>query len=165
MQRDLCDAFDAVDADPAARSVVVTGSGRAFARGADLGSGERTFAGGKRSGRDPGGVVTLRIFDCTKPVIAAVNGPAIGVGASMTLRDGRSLRLPTRPSASCSLASASCPRRARRGSCRASSASRPPSTGCCGSPVAHDALAFGLAQHVADDVVTAATSMPATLSR
>lgn len=85
MQRELCAAFDEVDADPAVRAVVVTGSGRAFCAGADLGSGERTFSGGKRSGRDPGGVVALRIFDCTKPVIAAVNGPAIGVGATMTL--------------------------------------------------------------------------------
>jgi enoyl-CoA hydratase/carnithine racemase len=86
MQRELCDAFDAVDADSDVRAVVVTGSGRAFCAGADLGSGERTFSGGKRStGRDPGGVVALRIFDCTKPVVAAVNGPAIGVGATMTL--------------------------------------------------------------------------------
>ncbi len=86
MQRELCDAFDAVDADGDVRAVVVTGSGRAFCAGADLGSGERTFSGGKRStGRDPGGVVALRIFDCTKPVVAAVNGPAIGVGATMTL--------------------------------------------------------------------------------
>jgi enoyl-CoA hydratase/carnithine racemase len=88
MQRELVDAFDRVDADPDVRAVVVTGSGRAFCAGADLGAGERTFSGGKqaaRSGRDPGGVVALRIFDCTKPVIAAVNGPAIGVGASMTL--------------------------------------------------------------------------------
>ena len=85
MQRELCSAFDRIDADPDVRAVVVTGAGRGFCAGADLGSGERTFSGGKRSGRDPGGVVALRIFDCTKPVIAAVNGPAVGVGASMTL--------------------------------------------------------------------------------
>ena len=85
MQRELCDAFDRIDSDPDVRAVVVTGAGRGFCAGADLGSGERTFSGGRRSGRDPGGVVALRIFDCTKPVIAAVNGPAVGVGASMTL--------------------------------------------------------------------------------
>jgi enoyl-CoA hydratase/carnithine racemase len=88
MQRELCDALDRVDADPDVRAVVVTGEGRAFCAGADLGSGARSLSGGKRaaaSGRDPGGIVTLRIFECTKPVIAAVNGPAIGVGASMTL--------------------------------------------------------------------------------
>ena len=93
MQRELCDAFDRVDADPDVRAVVVTGSGRAFCAGADLGSGERTFSGGKRIGpRSRAASSTLRIFDCTKPVIAAVNGPAIGVGASMTLADGRAVR-------------------------------------------------------------------------
>jgi enoyl-CoA hydratase/carnithine racemase len=88
MQRELCDAFDHVDADPDVRAVVVTGSGRAFCAGADLSSGEQSLAGGKRaaqSGRDPGGIVALRIFDCTKPVVAAVNGAAVGVGATMTL--------------------------------------------------------------------------------
>jgi enoyl-CoA hydratase/carnithine racemase len=85
MQRELCTAFDAVDADPAVLAVVVTGSGRAFCAGADLSGGERTFSGGRRRGRDPGGVLVLRIFECTKPVIAAVNGPAVGVGVSMTL--------------------------------------------------------------------------------
>jgi enoyl-CoA hydratase/carnithine racemase len=88
MQRELCDVLDRVDEDPGVRAVVVTGSGRGFCAGADLAAGERTFSGGARSestGCDPGGVVALRIFDCTKPVIAAVNGPAVGVGASMTL--------------------------------------------------------------------------------
>jgi enoyl-CoA hydratase/carnithine racemase len=86
MQRELCDAFDRVDADPDVRAVVVTGSGRGFCAGADLGSGERTFSGGKQSsGRDPGGVVALRSFDGTQPVIAAVTGAAVGVGVSMTL--------------------------------------------------------------------------------
>ncbi len=85
MQRELCDAFDRVDADPDVRAVVVTGSGRAFCAGADLGSGSGRSRAASASGRDPGGVVALRIFDCTKPVIAAVNGPAVGVGASMTL--------------------------------------------------------------------------------
>lgn len=85
MQRELCAAFDEIDADADVRAVVVTGSGRAFCAGADLSSGARTFSGGAKTNRDPGGVVALRIFDCTKPVIAAVNGAAIGFGATMTL--------------------------------------------------------------------------------
>jgi enoyl-CoA hydratase/carnithine racemase len=68
-------------------------AGRGFCAGADLSGGGDTFSGGgsdERSAvpgvpRDGGGLVTLRIFDCTKPVIAAINGPAVGVGITMTL--------------------------------------------------------------------------------
>src|SRR5688572_21391970 len=94
MQRELCTVFDEVDADPEVRAVVVTGRGRGFCAGADLGAGGDSFdvgAGSQATGggtgphRDEGGLLTLRIFQCTKPVIAAVNGPAVGVGATMTL--------------------------------------------------------------------------------
>jgi enoyl-CoA hydratase/carnithine racemase len=92
MQRELCAAFDEIDADPQVRAVVVTGRGRGFCAGADLESGGETFAGADATGggerpphRDEGGLLTLRIYQCTKPVIAAINGPAVGVGATMTL--------------------------------------------------------------------------------
>jgi enoyl-CoA hydratase/carnithine racemase len=89
--RELVGALDQADADDAVRAVVVTGAGRAFCAGADLGGGGATFAGGPgrsecpEDHRDGGGLVTLRIFDMTKPVIAAINGPAVGFGATMTL--------------------------------------------------------------------------------
>ncbi len=97
MQRELCEALDRVDADPDVRVVVVTGRGRAFCAGADLGGGGSTFDAGANADagaveveddgrhRDEGGLVSLRLFACTKPVIAAVNGAAVGVGVTMTL--------------------------------------------------------------------------------
>ena len=100
MQQELCAAFDQTDADDDVRVVIVTGRGRGFCAGADLGGGGETFdlssqpadGSGAVSGgetemrhRDEGGLLTLRIFRSTKPVIAAINGPAVGVGATMTL--------------------------------------------------------------------------------
>lgn len=90
MLEELLDVFDATDADDDVRAVVVTGAGRAFCAGADLGSGGRAFHSGVEIGsgpapRDGGGELVLRIFRSLKPVIAAINGPAVGIGASMTL--------------------------------------------------------------------------------
>jgi len=90
MGRELIEAFDEADADDDVRAVIVTGEGRGFCAGADLGGGGSTFDWRDRQTedeipRDGGGVVALRIFDSTKPVIAAINGPAVGVGITMTL--------------------------------------------------------------------------------
>ncbi|HEY4426925.1 MAG TPA: crotonase/enoyl-CoA hydratase family protein [Solirubrobacteraceae bacterium] len=90
MAAELMAAFDRADADDAVRAIVVTGAGRGFCAGADLGAGGETFdhrARGQAEAvpRDNGGQFTLRVFDSTKPVIAAINGPAVGVGATMTL--------------------------------------------------------------------------------
>ncbi|WBX86017.1 crotonase/enoyl-CoA hydratase family protein [Sphingosinicella microcystinivorans] len=106
MIREMLDAFDRIDADDAVRAVIVTGAGRAFCAGADLGEGGKTFDYDNRSDRprgdspvradgttdyahpavrDGGGRVSLRIFQCLKPVIAAINGPAVGVGITMAL--------------------------------------------------------------------------------
>jgi enoyl-CoA hydratase/carnithine racemase len=91
MGRELIEAFDAADADDDVRAIVVTGAGRGFCAGADLEAGGSTFdwserqAAGEEVPRDGGGRISLRIFDCAKPVIAAINGPAVGVGITMTL--------------------------------------------------------------------------------
>jgi enoyl-CoA hydratase/carnithine racemase len=91
MGRELIEAFDAADADDDVRAIVVTGAGRGFCAGADLEGGGSTFdwserqAAGEEVPRDGGGRISLRIFDCVKPVIAAINGPAVGVGITMTL--------------------------------------------------------------------------------
>ncbi|MES2098979.1 MAG: crotonase/enoyl-CoA hydratase family protein [Pseudomonadota bacterium] len=107
MMNELLAAFDAADADDAVRAIIVTGAGRAFCAGADLSAGAATFDYAKRadkpekagtpldadgnpewsheSVRDGGGRVTLRIYECLKPVIAAINGPAVGIGATMLL--------------------------------------------------------------------------------
>jgi enoyl-CoA hydratase/carnithine racemase len=90
MGRELIEAFDRADADDDVRAIIVTGEGRGFCAGADLGGGGNTFDWRDRQAadeipRDGGGQVTLRIYDLTKPVIAAINGPAVGVGITMTL--------------------------------------------------------------------------------
>jgi enoyl-CoA hydratase/carnithine racemase len=92
MRAELIDAFDRANADDAVRVIIVTGAGRAFCAGADLGDGGKTFNYDERGDRldretrrDGGGRVTLKIFESIKPVIAAINGPAVGVGITMTL--------------------------------------------------------------------------------
>lgn len=96
MRDELIAALDAADADDTIRAVVVTGAGRAFCAGADMSDPDRAFTAAPVAAqrpvdmidgvpRDRGGQLTLRIAACTKPVIAAVNGPAVGLGASMTL--------------------------------------------------------------------------------
>jgi enoyl-CoA hydratase/carnithine racemase len=89
MLRELLEAFDKVDAEDEVRVLVVTGAGRGFCAGADLssGTGDSFYDSSKtiEDFRDGGGFVPLRIFQMKKPVIAAINGPAVGVGITMTL--------------------------------------------------------------------------------
>jgi enoyl-CoA hydratase/carnithine racemase len=93
MRDELIEAFGTADEDDDVRVVIVTGAGRAFCAGADLGEGGSTFdfrgrgdlALADGTPRDGGGQVVLRIHAMTKPVIAAINGAAVGVGITMTL--------------------------------------------------------------------------------
>ncbi len=91
MMNEMIDAFDRADADDSVRVIVVTGAGRAFCAGADLSAGTSTFDASARKDRidklqrDGGGLLTLRIFDLKKPIIAAVNGAAVGIGVTMQL--------------------------------------------------------------------------------
>lgn len=104
MGEELIHAFDGASENDAVRAVIVTGDGRAFCAGMDLTGPGNVFGLNETmsptladlqqrpddpmllSGvRDKGGLLTLAIFRCKKPVIAAVNGPAVGVGATMTL--------------------------------------------------------------------------------
>lgn len=93
MRRELIQIFRAVDTDDAVRAAVVTGAGKAFCAGADLSAGGSAFERRHVDGqavpigqhRDGGGQVSLAVHGCRKPVIAAMNGSAVGVGITMTL--------------------------------------------------------------------------------
>ena len=91
MRGELIDACDRADGDDEVKAIIVTGAGRAFCAGADLASGGDTFNADARSDResglnpDGGGQLTLRLYELNKPVIAAINGAAVGVGVTMTL--------------------------------------------------------------------------------
>ena len=92
MMYEIISALDITDADDDVKVVIFTGAGRAYCAGADLSSGGETFAKGgsdvqTKQGvpRDGGGLVSLRILNSQKPVIGVINGPAVGVGVTMTL--------------------------------------------------------------------------------
>lgn len=93
MRHELIAAFDEADADDDVRAIVMTGRGRGFCAGADLGGGGGTFDRSQNADgevindihRDGGGLVSLRIYQLNKPIIAAINGAAVGVGVTMTL--------------------------------------------------------------------------------
>ena len=99
MASELIAAFDETDADDTVRAVIVTGRGPGFCAGADLSGGGATFDATNPAiqaehhnpemidgvPRDSGGMVALRVAASRKPVIAAINGPAVGVGATITL--------------------------------------------------------------------------------
>jgi enoyl-CoA hydratase/carnithine racemase len=89
MSRELIDFFHGVNAMDEVRAIVVTGAGRAFCAGADISGGSGAFQvwndGSKPVKRDPRESITLAIFNCLKPIVAAINGAAVGVGITMCL--------------------------------------------------------------------------------
>lgn len=92
MLLELIDACDRADADDDISAIIVTGAGRGFCAGADLSRGAATFDSSARDDRVPdainpdgGGRLTLRFYELNKPIIAAINGAAVGVGVTMTL--------------------------------------------------------------------------------
>ena len=92
MLGELIDAIDRADEDDDIRAIILTGAGRGYCAGADLAAGADSFDVSSRyAGEDPdnwrdgGGRFTLRLYECKKPVIGAINGPAVGIGATMTL--------------------------------------------------------------------------------
>ncbi|MBP8819484.1 MAG: enoyl-CoA hydratase/isomerase family protein [Syntrophomonadaceae bacterium] len=87
LRAEMIDALDHADADDDIRAIIVTGAGRAFCAGMDLGDGGATFdysAVTEDEHRDSGGLLALRIYQLKKPIIAAINGPAVGIGLTMT---------------------------------------------------------------------------------
>ncbi|ONH59021.1 enoyl-CoA hydratase [Frankia sp. CcI49] len=108
MEGELVAAYDRTDADDSVRAVILTGAGRAFCAGMDLGDGGGAFDVWTSSGsapdgarshddamrRDGGGRVALRMYESRKPIIAAINGPAVGVGITMTLAADFRLAVP-----------------------------------------------------------------------
>jgi enoyl-CoA hydratase/carnithine racemase len=85
MQEGLLASIEEVDLDDEIRVAIVTGAGRAFCAGSDLVQRADAFVFDESGWRDGGGIVALRLFESKKPWIAAINGPAVGVGVTMTL--------------------------------------------------------------------------------
>jgi enoyl-CoA hydratase/carnithine racemase len=123
MGQEIGAALDRADRDDEVRVVIFTGAGRGFCAGADISDGGSVGAGSgvERKGLPVGGI-GQRLFESHKPMIAAINGAAMGVGVTMTLPMDIRLCADNANSASSSPAAAWCRRRAAPGFCRASSA-------------------------------------------